>query len=374
MKICFLTIRDPEDIKSWSGIFYQMFSHLQKDHEVEWIGKVKFKKWQDFLLKIEHLYYRITRRKRSLENAFFSHCYAENVINKLTGKKYDIIFAPVSSSLITCLKTSIPIVYFSDATFELMTNYYHQFSGLRKWQLKEAEKIERRTLARADKAIFSSEWARESAVRFYKADPEKVVVLEMGANLLYEPKLSDLDFSDADACNILFLGVDWKRKGGDTAYKTFLDLKNKGLKCTFTVIGCNPNLDYDDNILIIPFLNKNMPEDFKRFFKILQETHILLLPSKAECFGIVFAEASAFGIPSITTNTGGIPAAVKDGVNGFLLDVDAQPKEFADKIYSVFTNKEKFRQLRYSSRKEFESRLNWEVWTNKFNECISSLI
>lgn len=373
MKICFLTLNNPEDIRSWSGIFYQMYWHLKIDHEVEWIGHVQFKKWQAIILKARSLYYRLTRRTMSLENAFFSYCYAQNVIKKLTDKKYDIIFAPISSSLITCLEISIPIVYLSDTTFEKMINYYPRFTGLSKRQIREANKIEKNTLARVHCAIFSSDWARDSAINFYKADPEKVFFFEMGANLLQVPNLDDLDFSESEQCNILFLGVDWIRKGGEKAYETFLDLRNRGFKCTLTIIGCNPNLQPDDNILIIPFLNKNKKADFSRLFKILQQIHILLLPSKAECFGIVFAEASAFGIPSITTKTGGIPSAVKESVNGYLLDVDAKPKEFADKIYSVFTNKEKFKQLRVSSRQEYDKRLNWDVWTEKFNDCIKAL-
>jgi glycosyltransferase involved in cell wall biosynthesis len=374
MKICFLTIRDPEDIKSWSGIFYQMYYHLKKDNEVEWIGHVQFKKWQDLILKGHSLYYRFSRRKKSLENAFFSYCYAENVSKKLSKKKYDIIFAPVSSSLITSLDTSIPIVYLSDATFEIMIDYYPQFTGLSKRQINEANKIETRTLARVNRAIYSSEWARDSAIKFYKADAEKVFFFEMGANLLQTPSFEELDFSDSEVCNIVFIGMDWIRKGGDKAYQAFRYLKNKGFKCTFTIIGCNPILEQEDSIVIIPFLNKNNKEDFKIFFKILQESHILLLPSKAECFGIVFAEASAFGIPSFATKTGGIPSAVKDGANGFLLDIHAEPKDFADKIYSIFTNKEEYKKLRLSTRKEYEKRLNWNVWTENFNNCIKNLI
>ncbi|TSA49979.1 MAG: glycosyltransferase [Sphingobacteriales bacterium] len=42
-----------------------------------------------------------------------------------------------------------------------------------------------------------------------------------------------------------------------------------------------------------------------------------MVPSRAECYGIVFAEASSYGLPSVSTDTGGVSAVVKEGVNVF---------------------------------------------------------
>ncbi len=374
MKICFLTLKDPEDKTSWSGIFYHMYVNLKKYHEVSWIGKVELKLWQKMLLKSLHVYNKAMKYKVPLPNVLFSIFYANKVKKKLENGKYDIIYAPVSSTLFSFLDTSIPIIYLSDTTFQLMVGYYPEFTGLSKKNITKGNKIDSRAFQRMEKVIFCSNWARNSAIDFYKVPPEKICVFEFGANLLYEPALSDLDFSNSETCNILFLGVDWIRKGGDIAYKTYLLLKKKGLSCTFTIIGCNPKINSDDdNVTIIPFINKNEKDDFDRLYRIFLKTHILLLPTKAECFGIVFSEASAFGVPSITTNTGGTSSAIENGANGFLLDVNADENAFADKIYSIFTNKDLFRELRISSRKAYEQRLSWKRWGENFNKCISNI-
>ena len=376
MKICFLTLKDPEDKTSWSGIFYHMYVNLKKFHEVEWIGKVKLKLWQKMLLKSLHIYNKAMKHKVPLPNVLFSVFYAKNVKKKITNGKYDIIYAPVSSTLFSFLDTSIPIIYLSDTTFQLMVDYYPEFTGLSKKNITKGNRIDSRAFQRIDKVIFCSDWAKKSAVEFYKVPPEKICVFEFGANLLYEPAAADLDFSNSEVCNILFLGVDWIRKGGETAYKTYLQLKKRGLPCTFTIIGCNPkiNSEDDDGLTIIPFINKNDKDDFDKLYKIFLKTHILLLPTKAECFGIVFSEASAFGIPSITTNTGGIPSAIENGHNGFLLDVNADEHVFADKIYALFTNNVLYRELRINSRKAYENRLSWKIWGENFNKCINNII
>lgn len=375
MKICFLTLRDPEDKTSWSGIFHHMYINLEKYHRVEWIGKIKFKLWQKIFLKSTRISHKLMKNKIWIPSILFCKFYAENVKKKIEVGKYDIIYAPVSSTLIAFLDTNIPIVYLSDATFHLMVDYYPEFTGLSKTNIKDGNKIDRMAFQRTEKIIFSSNWAKNDATQYYKVPAEKISVFEFGANLLYEPNLNDLDFSESEICNILFLGVDWIRKGGETAYKTYLELKKKGFRCTFTIIGCNPNINTEDsNITIIPFINKNDRNEFDKLYKIFLQTQILLLPSKAECFGIVFSEASAFGIPSITTNTGGISNAIEDGINGYLLDVHADENAFADKIYSLFSNKETFKQLRMSSRKAYDTKLSWKVWGENFNQCINNLI
>ncbi|UJF32315.1 N-acetyl-alpha-D-glucosaminyl L-malate synthase BshA [Paenibacillus hexagrammi] len=48
---------------------------------------------------------------------------------------------------------------------------------------------------------------------------------------------------------------------------------------------------------------------------------LLLLPSEKESFGLVALEAMAGGVPTIGSNTGGIPEVVNHGVNGYLAPV-----------------------------------------------------
>ena len=66
----------------------------------------------------------------------------------------------------------------------------------------------------------------------------------------------------------------------------------------------------------VSFLGKS-----KNIDSILQETDLFLLPSESESFGLVALEAMSFGIPVITTNSGGITELVKDSETGYACKV-----------------------------------------------------
>ena len=55
------------------------------------------------------------------------------------------------------------------------------------------------------------------------------------------------------------------------------------------------------------------PQNRQRLEQIVSKSHRLLLPTRAECYGIVFCEANAYGLPVFATRVGGIPTIVKEG-------------------------------------------------------------
>ena len=55
---------------------------------------------------------------------------------------------------------------------------------------------------------------------------------------------------------------------------------------------------------------------------LLASASIILYPSRAESFGLVFLEAWAFGLPVIGCRVGAIPDVVEHGVSGLLISPD----------------------------------------------------
>ena len=63
--------------------------------------------------------------------------------------------------------------------------------------------------------------------------------------------------------------------------------------------------------------------------RLIRLTHVLLMPSEMESFGLAALEAMACGVPPVSTRVGGIPELITDGENGYMEavgDVEAQAR------------------------------------------------
>ncbi len=374
LKIAFITSTNPNDKTSWSGIHYKMFQSLLTTFDnVDAIGPLN-----TAFLKPLGIINRITRflfnkgynHKNSIVRSYF---ISKMIERKLRKKKYDVIFAPASSSEIAFLKTNVPIFYCSDSSFGQLNGYYDTYSNLFSFSVKESDYIEQRAINNASALTYPSKWAMDYVVENYNIHQNKVKLIPFGANINNEDIVYKVkEISNQKPIILLFLGVDWTRKGGDLVYKTFQMLLDKGYNINLIVCGCIPPVSHP-KMIVYPFLNKNNKDDFATFNAILAQTHLLFLPSKAECFGIVFCEASAYGIPSITTNTGGIPNAVYNDINGYCLDVNASTNDYYITIVQLIENPEKYKALSKSSRELYLSKLNWSNWAKEVSEIITKI-
>jgi glycosyltransferase involved in cell wall biosynthesis len=54
----------------------------------------------------------------------------------------------------------------------------------------------------------------------------------------------------------------------------------------------------------------------------MRHATVFVLPSRLEGFPLVLLEAAAFRVPVVSTNVGGIPELLQDGVNGYMIEPD----------------------------------------------------
>jgi glycosyltransferase involved in cell wall biosynthesis len=125
---------------------------------------------------------------------------------------------------------------------------------------------------------------------------------------------------------------------------------------------------------VVPFLDRNAAADRSRLTELLSSTDFLLLPTRAECSGIVFCEANAFGVPAVTTDTGGVSDVVKAGENGLLLPLAARGPEYAKLITGLWASPDRYAALAESSRNRFETYLTWDAWGLTLRGVIESVV
>ena len=364
-KIAYLTSKNPFDKKESSGVYYYQSQALKKYcGEVFFLGPVR-NVFINMIIKSINIINRTTKKKyKHSHSIVISKIYGKIFTRKLRHKNYDFIYSDKSSCEIAYLKTNIPIIYSTDATFNLLHNYYPDFSNLYKISEKEGNIIEQKAINNASLIVCTSEWAASSVKKDYNCTPEKIYVLPRGANIdMKVTKQTITRKRKTETCRLLFIGRECERKGYDMAYQTMAFIRSKGISVKMVVIGCNPpNELLDNDVEVIPFINKNTKKGMIEFDRVMLNSDFFLLPTKAECVAIAFNEASAYGLPVITTDTGGVTEVVKNGINGFAFKPNSLPKDLGEKIIEIFSSDEKYYSLVLSSREYYEDRLNWDKW------------
>lgn len=373
IKIGFINWHDPNDKKALSGTPYKISEQLKAiGYDIIWI-KINQTLLYRLYNKIISLLNKFSKRKLDSSHTIIGASLQSSSINKKLIKKCDLLIAPMASESLYTLKTNIPIIYLSDATFSIMVGYY--FKNLSQSGIKQGNKVEQTALDKSTAIIVSSDWARNSVINDYHQNPLKVHVIEFGANI--DPKdIIKKTYKFNGHLNLLFLGVDWIRKGGEIAIEASRYLNEIGIPTTLHIVGIK---SLDKKIKDLPyvnyigFLNKNIPEQYNLLVSTIRKCHCLLLPTLAECSAIAFCESSANGLPIFSHKTGGVGNYVYNGKNGYLLPLGSTGIDFGKKIQECLENGE-LEKMTITAPYVYEDKLNWTVWSKKIEKIIQQII
>jgi glycosyltransferase involved in cell wall biosynthesis len=131
-----------------------------------------------------------------------------------------------------------------------------------------------------------------------------------------------------------YLGRVTKQKNIETFVDSIPEIKQQFPNAKFVIAGTGPNLEklkeYSEKIDI----------DFKGFIseeekiELLQESYVLIQPSKKEGWGITIIEANACGTPCVASNVSGLKDSIENGTNGYLFEFN-NPKDLVLKILEI---------------------------------------
>lgn len=103
--------------------------------------------------------------------------------------------------------------------------------------------------------------------------------------------------------------------------------------------------------------------DLNKLYKLAS---VLVAPSVwDEPLGLVILEAMASKTPVVVTKKGGIPLAVKEGVNGYFVRA-RNSTDIADKVNLMLSNEEKRKKMGENARKIVEEKFSWEIIAGRF--------
>lgn len=172
-------------------------------------------------------------------------------------------------------------------------------------------KLERDIYHHASAVFTMSGNVRRSVIEDYGVASEKVRCVFAGSNV--PVRVADFSESRFAGQNILFVGVDWERKGGPELLAAFRQILPKHPQATLTIVGCQPDQVAARNIQVLGRL------PLAQLTGLYESAALFCLPTRHEPFGIAFVEAMHHGLPLLGTRLGAIPDFIEDGVNGALV-------------------------------------------------------
>jgi glycosyltransferase involved in cell wall biosynthesis len=161
---------------------------------------------------------------------------------------------------------------------------------------------------------------------------------------------------------VVFVGGDWKRKGGPVLLQAFARLRASVPGARLIVVGCQPNVGQ-------PWceeVGKVAPEEVARH---LLRSSVFVLPTRIEPFGIAPIEALSHRLPAVVSNVGAMPTLVRHGESGFVVPSD-DPEALANALQDLLCDSEKCRRFGEAGYQDMTARYTWPVVGQKLHEGI----
>ncbi|MBB6691836.1 glycosyltransferase family 4 protein [Cohnella xylanilytica] len=236
---------------------------------------------------------------------------------RLKDNKYDIIHAhhPVAALAMKRIYPDVPVIMTVHSSFEreLILNGRIAAGGPEHQFLTRIYgELEKKT----DRLLTVSH-SFAGYLGPYLERPEKVGVIPNG----YDERRFKPISHDNEVAQLVTVCRLVPAKGIDILLKACAELQRRGRKFVLHIIGDGPIREeleslsqrlgiYEDTIFYGYMLH---PEELMPFFDVF------VLPSRAESFGSVFAEAALCLLSLVGTNVGGIAEQIENGVNGLLV-------------------------------------------------------
>jgi len=233
-------------------------------------------------------------------------------------------------------------------------------------------------LSSAAVLVANSEWTRDHCLTLLSeleidASPELVRVVPLGADhQAFRPGIDTGDvrarYGLDDGRWLLSVARLTRHKGIDIALQALARLKGRYPALRYAVVGAGEEqaalaaeareLGVADRVRFLTDVpDRDLPALYNCSELYLGVSR--MMEQRVEGFGISLAEASACGVPVIAGRSGGIPAAVRDGDTGVLVEAE-RPDAVAEAVARLLDDPALRARLGAAGRRAAEGHYNWD--------------
>ncbi len=371
MKIAYISnLKLAESSGGWSGINLNLYQQLKKYFTIEYLGPIN----PDFVFReklLSKLY-----RKLGLKSdfAFFSEKRLSIINDEFSNSdksEVDAYFFFGNTPWIK-IQPNKPYYVYMDADFITYLKVFSDYSKFSKKAIQRIATQEKTWLYNAEAIFFGSNWIMGETMKNLglTEDPKKHYVVNTGGHIPI-PKKDTYNYKE-DELKLLFIALNFEKKGGFDAVNIFLECKKILPKATLTIIGEEPpsSVLQLEGINYLGRLSKNKEDELKIMMQAFQKASFLIHPTKMDTMGAIIPEANYFGTPAVASNRFGVPDLIKDGETGFLIQNKEELNNVCDRIIRLFKDKEGYFTMRSASRLFSLNNFSWDSIGRKLKSNI----
>ncbi|WP_396612886.1 glycosyltransferase family 4 protein [Haloferax sp. S1W] len=234
------------------------------------------------------------------------------------------------------------------------------------WRRRLRELVEARYLESVDAFVFNSESTKESVAALTETSPSVVAYPAGDRFSAFESPPTPEEIrarATEEPLRVVTVGNIEPRKNIDGLLR---GLSRVRWNWELTVVGAAVDATYERGLqkLVralgiddrVRFTGRLSDADLAA---TLRESHVFVLPSHYEGFGIAALEAMGFGLPAIVSTAGGGSELVTHRHDGYLVD-PSDPSEITDAIAPLCRNRDRLVDRSLAARERYLNHVSWE--------------
>jgi alpha-maltose-1-phosphate synthase len=347
---------DPYSPRTWSGTSRFLMAALSQQNLLDKAVGVELPRTHRYLLMLKNF--------RPNRGVWRKHFYFDPLYRRALSRAA----ASISVKSACCLQIgamfSLPTVFPGRKCFSYHDGNLAQtvasgfgIEGVSRKRIDQALRYEEESARQMSRIFTFSEYLRKSFIDDYRISPDKVVTIGGAVNFDQIPTVAAKDYANK---KLLFIGVEFVRKGGPQLLKAFRVIRQLDPKTELNVVGPEQIGDVPEGVVFHGRLSKSDPAQRQQLETLFRECTLYVMPSLYEPFGIAPLEAMCYQMPCLVTDGWAMREYVTPGLNGDLVE-SGSVEDLVSKLKTMMSDPQSLARMGARARERVLEQYTWDA-------------